>query len=152
MQKLNASWVRYALIVETANQQIVRRLFEKGWNQGSFGFLAGRTADVVPMHYNGETLEVTADSLPGLAGMWRTAFADLAFEIRHLIGDGDVVAVSLVFRGTHRGDWWGLAASGKSVEVEETMFFRFEDGTLVEMWELFDEQTLKRQIGEPVED
>jgi len=138
-------------MVETANQQIVRRVFEEGWNQASFGFLAGRTADVVPMHYNGQTLEATADSLSGLVGVWRAAFPDLAFEIRHLIGEGDVVAVSLVFRGTHRGDWWGLAASGKSVEVEESMFFRFEDGTLVEMWELFDEQTLKRQISEVLE-
>lgn len=143
---------RYALIVETANQQFVRSLFEEGWNQGSFEFPEGRTADIVPMHYNGETLVATAASLPGLAGMWRAAFPDLAFEIRHLIGDGDVVAVSLVFRGTHRGDWWGQAASGRSVEVEETMFFRFEDETLVEMWELFDEQTLKRQISESLED
>ena len=129
------------------HSELVRSIFEDGWNRGSFGFLRGRTGENLPFHYNGETMEVTADSLPGLVATWRRAFPDLQFEIRHLIADGDVVAVSLVFRGTHQGEWWGIAPTGNAVEVEEMMFFRFERGLLVEMWELFDEQSLARQIN-----
>ena len=133
--------------IEADNLAFVRAVFEEGWNRGSFGFLEGRTAPLVSFHYNGQTSATTADSLPGLVQAWRNAFPDLRFEIRHLLADGDLVAVSLVFRGTHRGSWWGAAPSGTAVEAEETMFFRFEKGALVEMWELFDERGLRRQIG-----
>lgn len=129
------------------NAEFVRRLFEEGWNQGRFGFLENRTASVVPMHYNGETMHVTPESLPGLVEVWRAAFPDLAFEVRHVVATGDIAAVSLVFRGTHRGEWWDMPPNGRPVEVEEMMFFRFDEGILVEMWELFDEQTLKEQIA-----
>lgn len=128
------------------NLEFVRDVFESGWNREDFGFLEGRTAPVIPMHYNGTTTEAAADSLPGLVQFWRSAFPDLEFEIRHLIGEDDLVAVSLIMRGTHRGEWWGIAPSGAAVEVEEMMFFRFDGGTLVEMWEVFDEATLRRQL------
>lgn len=126
---------------------LVRAVFERGWNRQDFAFLEERTAPSVTMHYNGRSHTTTAAELPGLVAFWRAAFPDLRFTIRHLIAEGDLVAVSLILRGTHRGVWWGVPPSGAEIEVEETMFFRFEGGLLVEMWELFDERTLRAQIG-----
>lgn len=134
---------------EQSNLEFVRALFEQGWNRGSFDFMAGRTAAVVPFHYNGQALGTDSGALPSLVAEWRRAFPDMHFEIEQLIADGDRVAVWLVLRGTHQDHWWGAPPSGASVEVQEVMFFRFEGGTLVEMWELFDEQSLRRQIGAP---
>lgn len=131
---------------EVANAELVRLLFEDGWNRRSFGFLDGHTPDSIPFHYNGTSMTVPGDSLPGLVDLWRTAFPDLEMEIRHLVAQDDLVAVSLVVHGTHEGEWLGLPASRKRISVEEMMFFRFEDGVLAEMWELFDEHTMRRQI------
>ncbi len=128
------------------NAELVRRLFEEGWNSRSFDFLVGRTADRIPFHYNGEAIEVTPESLPPLVDAWHDAFPDLRMSIRHLVAADDMVAVSLTFRGTHEGDWLGIPASGRQVEVEEMMFFRFDGGVLVEMWELFDDDGMKRQL------
>ena len=58
-----------------------------------------------------------------------------------------LVSVALTFHGTHLGAWAGIEPSGEVVAVEEMMFFRFEDGTLVEMWEVFDEKGLLAQIS-----
>lgn len=129
-----------------SNAEFVRALFDRGWNANDFAFLANRTAAEVPMHYNGTTMIVTAESLPPLVDSWRAAFPDLTMDIRHLVSDGDLVAASLVFRGSHLGEWWNIPATGKTVVVEETMFFRFSDGLLVEMWELFDEQSMRAQL------
>ena len=71
-------------------------------------------------------------------------------NVRHVIADGDLVAVNLTLTGTHLGEWAGHHASGARVSVEEMMVFRFEEGLLVEMWEVFDEQGLRRQVTPPV--
>lgn len=127
--------------------ELVRRVFEEGWNSRSFAFLQGRTAGVIPFHYNGESMEVTPQSLPPLVGAWHEAFADLHMEIRHLVSDGDLVAASLTVTGTHQGEWVGIPATGRRIEVEEMMFFRFENDLLAEMWELFDEHGMRQQLG-----
>lgn len=132
---------------EDANATFVRSVFEDGWNRSTFDFLDGRTAAEIPFHHNGTTHSVTPGSLPGLVEMWRAAFPDLTMEIRHVIAQGDLVAVALTVRGTHLGSWAGHEASGSEVSVEEMMVFRFEDGVLAEMWEVFDEQGLDDQIN-----
>ena len=102
----------------------------------------------MPFHYNGRTITVTPDSLPRAVGEWRRAFPDLEMRIRHLIANDDLVAVALTLRGTQEGEWRGREATGRHVEVEETMFFRFRDGLLVEMWEVFDEAGLEAQLSD----
>lgn len=134
---------------ERHNAEFVRRAFEEGWNRSSFEFMDGRTAETIPFHYNGTTFETPGDSLPGLVARWRGGFPDLTMNIRHLVAQGDLVAVSLTLRGTHEGAWDGHEPSGATVAVEEMMFFRFDGGLLVEMWEVFDEQGLLAQIARP---
>ena len=131
---------------EPQQRELVRRIFEDGWNRASFEFLIDAAAPSIPFHYHGATVTVTPDSLPALVDAWRSSFPDLDMRIRHLISQDDLVAVALTLRGTHRGEWAGVLASGKLVEVEEMMFFRFDDGLLVEMWEVFDEHGLQRQV------
>lgn len=131
---------------EKLNLELVRRIFEDGWNRGVYDFLDGATASEIPFHYNGETLTVTPDSLPGLVAAWRGGFPDLWMTIRHIIAQDDLVAVALTLEGTHEGIWMGIPGSGRAVIVEEMMFFRFEEGILVEMWEVFDEKGLRDQI------
>lgn len=132
---------------ESSNAQFVRRLFDEGWSTGRFGFLEGATASAIPFTYNGVMFEVTPESLPGLVVEWREGFPDLRTELRHVIAREDLVAASLTLRGTHLGQWRGVDPSGVSVAVEEMMFFRFADGILVEMWEVFDDGGLFRQIN-----
>lgn len=128
------------------NAEFVRRTFEDGWNRSDFEFLSGSAADEIPFHYNGATQLVSPDSLPGLVEAWRRGFPDLRMHLRHVIAEGDLVAASLTLTGTHLGEWASHPPSGSSVSVEEMMVFRFDDGVLVEMWEVFDEQGLQEQI------
>ena len=44
-------------------------------------------------------------------------------------------------------EWFGTPATGREVSVDEMMFFRFEDGLLVEMWEVDDQLTMRTQMG-----
>lgn len=57
------------------------------------------------------------------------------------------MAVRWRYTGTYRGTWEGAAPTGKRIDVDEMMFFRFEQGLLVEAWGVQDELALLRQIG-----
>ena len=131
---------------DTSNKELVRLIFEEGWNRQSFGYLEGRMAPMIPFHYNGHTMTVPGDSLPSFVSRWRAAFPDLRMTVRHLVAEDDLFAISLTMTGTHEGEWHGREASGAQIAVEETMFFRFEGDVLVEMWELFDEHGLHAQL------
>jgi predicted ester cyclase len=129
------------------NRELIRRIFEDVWNG------TGRAEDVlaeVPehatFHYRTASIETGRDSLRDLVAEWRAAFPDLVFEIHDLVGEGDVVAIRLTYRGTHLGPWRGLEPTGRSIEVGEMMFFRFDGHVLVEMWELDDHATMTQQL------
>src|SRR5687768_11689768 len=52
-------------------------------------------------------------------------------------------------RGTHQGDFRGLAPTGKGIELKAVTIFRFSDeGKVVETWDSYDQLSLMRQSTE----
>jgi len=100
---------------------------------------------------------VDHDPLPGtsadLAGIKefvaqiRAAFPDLQVTVDDLIGEGDRLAVRSTMRGTHEGDFMGIPASGKKVEVSNYDFVRFENDQAAEHWGVIDSAALMEQLG-----
>lgn len=129
-----------------ANRELIRRVFEEVWNGESDAMLA-EIPERALFHYRGMSMETGRESLAKLVAEWRAAFPDLEFVIHDLVAEGDVVAVHLTYRGTHQGTWRGLEPTGRRIEVGEMMFFRFERGVLVEMWEIDDHATMTRQLS-----
>lgn len=129
-------------------KRMVRAIFEEGWNQEQFGSFAEKIGENVIFNFRGERQATNVEGLKSLITFWRQAFPDLQFEVRHLVAEADFVAVNLVFKGTHKGDWQGIAPTGQSFAIEEMMFFRFQGDTLVELWEVYDEARLIRKLTE----
>jgi steroid delta-isomerase-like uncharacterized protein len=77
----------------------------------------------------------------------RSAFPDLETTVDDTIVEGDRIAVRSTFRGTHEGDFMGIPASGKKVEVSNYDFVRFENDQAVEHWGTIDSAALMEQIG-----
>lgn len=56
--------------------------------------------------------------VPGLRDHYNNllkGFPDMRIEINDIIADGEKVAHRLTFHGTHRGEFLGIAASGKTI-------------------------------------
>ena len=49
--------------------------------------------------------------------------------------------------GTHRGDLFGLPATGRRVQVDQINIEHIRDGRIVEHWRVTDELQLMRQLG-----
>ena len=64
----------------------------------------------------------------------REGFPDLGITIEDVMAEGDRVAARVTMRGTHRGEFQGIAPTGKRVEVKAMDMFRISNGKIVEHW------------------
>jgi steroid delta-isomerase-like uncharacterized protein len=71
----------------------------------------------------------------------REAFPDLSITVEDLVAEGDRVTARVTMRGTHQGEFQGLAPTGKRVEVRAIDMFRISNGKIVEHWGHADDPT-----------
>lgn len=76
----------------------------------------------------------------------RTAFPDFHNTIEEIISEGDRAFARLTYRGTHRGEAFGVAPTGRSVRYAGAAVFRFRAERIAEVWVLGDVHGLLRQL------
>ena len=129
------------------NKDIVRRMFEEDLNtddrDAADQFF---TTDFVD-HTNPPHLKYGIESHKEIARIFHAAFLDVKWTVESAIAEGDRVAVQLVYRATHTGDFFGIPATDKAVEVRGTHILRIADGKIAEHWGNDDDLGLMRQLG-----
>jgi steroid delta-isomerase-like uncharacterized protein len=75
------------------------------------------------------------------------AFPDLRTAEADSVQEDDKVAFRWLLSGTHEGEFMGVAATGRRVEVMGMDIVRVADGEIAEHWGEFDAMGLLRQIG-----
>lgn len=78
---------------------------------------------------------------------FRQAFPDWRQEILETVSDGSTVVARMRCRGTHAGTWQGLAATGRTMRVDEVHFVRTAQGRITGLWGLEDTWTRWRQLA-----
>jgi steroid delta-isomerase-like uncharacterized protein len=81
----------------------------------------------------------------------RTAFPDLKLEVEQQVADDDNVAFAYTMTGTHKGDFNGIPATGKSVKARGLQISKFKNGKMIERWGSSDELGILKQLGAEVE-
>ncbi len=100
------------------NKQVVRRWIDAGVNGGDLSVADELfEADVLAHAPEGDVRGVDEGPKASVE-MLRGAFPDLHFAIEDLIGEGDKVAALFVAQGSHRGDFMGIAPTGRSVSFK----------------------------------
>jgi steroid delta-isomerase-like uncharacterized protein len=80
--------------------------------------------------------------------MYRAAFPDLHFEPEDYIASGDKVVVRVRATGTNTGDFMGMPATGKTMDIQLIDIVRFgDDGVGREHWGVFDSLGMMQQLG-----
>ncbi|MDT4914218.1 MAG: hypothetical protein QOC66_3346 [Pseudonocardiales bacterium] len=75
------------------------------------------------------------------------AVPDTRITAQDLLVDGDRAAVRFVLTGTHQGELFGAAGTGRALEVEGITVLRFVDGRVAERWNRLDDVALLTQLG-----
>lgn len=101
---------------------------------------------------------VDHEELPGLAPakdgvlaffrMYIAAFPDLRMDAEDVLPSGDKVVARVRATGTHQGEFMGMPATGKAIDVQLIDIIRFgDDGLAHEHWGVFDTMTMMQQLG-----
>jgi predicted ester cyclase len=105
-------------------------------------------AEVLNGHDVGALDDVVADeTFKQRARLLLEAFPDLEVTTNLIVAEGDLVAVNLVGRGTHKGMFQGVPPTGRRWAATCSAFFRVADGRIADAWINWDELGILEQIG-----
>jgi steroid delta-isomerase-like uncharacterized protein len=80
---------------------------------------------------------------------YRSAITGLRYEVHDVLVDGDRVAARWTVTGRHTGPLFGIAGTGRPLEVNGMSINRFRDGQIAEAWLFNDTLSLLRQLDQP---
>jgi len=116
-------------------------------NQGKYELIDEIYAPDFVEHFEQPGVPPTREGFKQFAMAYRSAFPDLHYTVEDAIEAGDKIVHRLAASGTMRGDFLGMAATGKHATWSEIHIARVADGRLVEHWGLVDQLGLFVQLG-----
>jgi predicted ester cyclase/ribosomal protein S18 acetylase RimI-like enzyme len=105
------------------HRELVHRYYHELWNAWNFP-LAGELLSQ-GINFRG-SLGVTVEGLPAFLGYMRmvqTAFPDFNNAVEDAVAESNQVFAQLTYRGTHRGDLFGIAPTGRSISYTGAALF-----------------------------
>ena len=133
--------------IQESNKQVVRRLIEGAMNQGRLELVNELFAEQAIEHDPHQQAAATPrEAFIAAVEMFRSAFPDNQMIIEDQIAEGDQVATRWRMTGTHLGEFMGVAASSRHVEVGGIFYDRLENGQMQETWAQYDLFGLMQQL------
>jgi steroid delta-isomerase-like uncharacterized protein len=125
----------------------MKRLYELV-SAGDVDGFGEHVADDFVEHEELPGLERSKEGVKQLFRMYRAAFPDLRMEAQDVLASGDKVVARVRATGTHQGEFMGMPATGKSIDVQLIDIIRFgDDGLAHEHWGVFDSLGMMQQLG-----
>jgi predicted ester cyclase len=132
--------------IVTANKELLRRFYKEvyvDWNMA----LAD---EVVSPQFTSHDWPKDGPTGPqGFRDYYsalRSAVPDARYEVDDLIAEGDRVVVRWRLLGTHKGDFRGIAATGRPIALKGIAIYRVDGGKLMERWVVSDLYGLLEEI------
>ena len=129
------------------NKALYRRFLEEVFNDGKIDKVNQFLSQSYVLHDAPPGTPPGPEAVKQVVAMFRKAFPDLKIAIEELVAEGDKVCARATTRGTHRGTFFGIPATGKAVTMSGLTMVRIVDGRIIESWVKNDVGSLMRQIG-----
>lgn len=136
------------------NKEILLQFIEEIWNRSNFDQLE-RFIDSSYTIYSDpgdpwefQTLDLT--TFKERVNSSRTIFPDLHFIVNEAIAEGDQVAISWKFQGTHKGNTLPLQATEKQVTVSGFTIYYFTQSKINGHRQIVDRLGFLEQLGKPI--
>ncbi|MBV9278542.1 MAG: ester cyclase [Chloroflexi bacterium] len=127
---------------------VLVRYYDEIWNQGRLEVCD----ELIAPDYVNHSAPLP-DLTPGPEGLKQTvaavrrAFPDVHYTIEDMVIGRNKAALRVTMRGTHRGEFLGVAPTGRAIEVQEHPIEHLRDGQIVAHWHQIDDLGLQRQLG-----
>ena len=109
--------------------------------------------DVLDTAYAPEIVLHTVPEIKGIAkakayyAYFVTGFSNRKFIVKEIFASGDKLTKYWQFKGTHTGDFMGIPATGKTIDVEGCTIARMVNGKIVEERDFMDNMDFMKQLG-----
>lgn len=128
-----------------ANEKTIRRFVDEVINNECFAVID----DIIHPDYiyrtPGQELH-GRHALRELLTTYRAALPDLQVKIDDLICTDDKAVLLFTLCGTHENELMGIPATGKQVNINGMTCSHFDNGQIIEEWELLDQLTMLQQL------
>ena len=142
---LVASPTGYADEVEQ-NKRLVRRLYDEFFFKWNFAVIDDLISPDFIGHEMPPGMPRGPEGIRQFYGRIRAGLPDVQLTVEDLIGEKDKVVVRWRARGTHRGEFLGIPATGKAVSLTGIAIYRISKGMIVERWAEVDLLGLTEQL------
>lgn len=129
------------------NAATIRRMYDL-INAGDIDGFGELLVEDFVEHEETPGLDPTKEGVKQFFHMYKAAFPDLRIEAQDVLVSGDKVVARARATGTHEGEFLGMPATGKRVDVQLIDVIRFgDDGLAREHWGVFDALAMLQQLG-----
>ncbi|MHA8083187.1 ester cyclase [Aquirufa sp. A-Brett2-15D] len=131
--------------VGAENVAYYSRIWEVAVNEGRTNILDSAYTDDAVLH--------TVPEVKGKANCkayyenFVTGFSDRQFIVKEMFADGDKLVKHWQFKGKHTGSFFGIPATGKTVDVIGCTIAKMKDGKIAEEQDFMDNMVLMQQLG-----
>jgi steroid delta-isomerase-like uncharacterized protein len=133
---------------EERNKSIIRQIYTELFTQGKLSLAEELfAADFIDQEAPVGQPNRGPEAIRQLVTMFHTAFPDVSFHVEEVIAEGETVAARVFWTGTHRGNFLGIAPTGRTVRQKQMHFMHLRDGQLVEHLAVRDDLGLRQQLG-----
>ena len=129
--------------------------YESIWNS----FLAGDTSVINENNFKKDVVVVTTqgdlvglEAIKGFYMNYLNCFSNIEFTIVDAFGQGNRIVKHWNFKGVHTGDFFGIPATGNTLDLSGTTLVTMENGKIAKEQDFFDMQSLTSQLSKQTED
>lgn len=127
------------------HKEVVRRLWEAADKGDMDGVVEPLTPDFSFQLTSNPPMD--REGYKQFGGVFYAAFPDHQHTIEDQVAQDDKVVTLVTIRGTHQGEFSGIAPTGKSVTIVGLVYDRFEGGKIAERRAMLDVMGLMQQLG-----
>jgi steroid delta-isomerase-like uncharacterized protein len=133
--------------ISQTNTEIVNRMVMECQSAGDLSLIEEFFSPDFVNHALFPGMTTDREGVRMLFSFFHEVFEGFHVEVKMHIAEGDKVFTYKTLHGTHRAEFLGVPATGKTVAIDAMDVLRVEDGKLVEHWNVVDVAGLMRQLG-----
>jgi steroid delta-isomerase-like uncharacterized protein len=129
------------------NKELMRQFYEEVINAGNIDLIDELLSDDFVEHEEFPGITPDREGVKQFFRMFKQAFPDGTMTPEDMIAEGDLVAARATIRGTHQGEFMGVPATGKQIDVTAVEIVQFADGKATAHWGVTDAMGMMMQLG-----
>lgn len=129
------------------NKATYTRFIQEVFNEGKLDAVEELLSPAYVLHDAPPATPPGREGVKQIVTSFRNAFPDLRITIEEQVAEDDLVCSRTTTRGTHKGNIFGIAPTGKLVSMTGLTMVRIVGGRVMESWVKNDVIGLLSQLG-----